>query len=356
MKKIICLIEDLCSGGAERQLTGLAVLLKEQGYNVEVWCYYPNDFYLKNLIDGGVVYRYLPEAQSKKKRISVITRELKKADPDTVIAFLDTACIVACIVKLLGAKFKLIVSERNTTQKLTMRERVKFFFYRFADCVVPNSQTQTDFIAKHYPSLKKKLKCITNFVDTEKFVPNENKVTNDSVRILTAARVMPQKNVINYIKAIKCVVEKGYNVTVDWYGASYNQTYMDLCKQTIADNNLNGIFNLHPASKNIIKEYQTSDVFCLPSLYEGYPNVVCEAMSCGLPILCSNVCDNSNIVIDGVNGFIFEPLSLNQMADKIIMFLILTKAEKEKMCAYSRDIVTNKCSKLEFVKKYEDII
>ena len=68
-KKIICLIEDLCSGGAERQLTGLAVLLKEQGYDVEVWCYYPNNFYLQTLVDGNVPYRYIPKAESKKKRI-----------------------------------------------------------------------------------------------------------------------------------------------------------------------------------------------------------------------------------------------------------------------------------------------
>ena len=45
MKKVICLIESLGSGGAERQLTYLASQIKGRGYNVEVWTYYPNDFY-----------------------------------------------------------------------------------------------------------------------------------------------------------------------------------------------------------------------------------------------------------------------------------------------------------------------
>lgn len=256
----------------------------------------------------------------------------------------------------MGAKFKLIVSERNTTQKLTRRERIKFFLYRFADYIVPNSYTQTDFIAKHYPNLKNKLQCITNFVDTDKFVPVNNKTVNNPVRILTAARVMPQKNVINYIKAIKQVVDRGYNIKIDWYGASHNQEYMDLCKQTIIDNNLSGIFNLYPASNNIIKEYQTSDAFCLPSIYEGYPNVVCEAMSCGLPILCSNVCDNGRIVEDTDNGYLFDPRNIDGIINSIVTFI---KCKEEKKAIYgkrSREIAVDKFSATVFINKYTNII
>ena len=48
-KHILCLLESLGSGGAERQLTGLAVMLKQQGYEVEVWYYVKNEFYLPYL-------------------------------------------------------------------------------------------------------------------------------------------------------------------------------------------------------------------------------------------------------------------------------------------------------------------
>lgn len=56
-------------------------------------------------------------------------------------------------------------------------------------------------------------------------------------------------------------------------------------------------------NQSIEVEYRKADVFCLPSLYEGYPNVVAEAMSCGLPILCSNVCENPYIVEEGAMAF-----------------------------------------------------
>ena len=66
--KIICLIESLGSGGAERQLSGLAVMLKQQGYEVEVGYYIKNEFYLSRLQDNGVASYYLPQAASAKKR------------------------------------------------------------------------------------------------------------------------------------------------------------------------------------------------------------------------------------------------------------------------------------------------
>ena len=316
-KKIVCLIESLGSGGAERQMSGLAVMLKQQGYEVEVWTYYPNDFYLPVLQTNGVKYRYISEAKDRLKRIFVLRAELMKFAPDTVISYLDQACVVACIAKLLGAKFNLIVSERNTTQALSFREKLKFFFYRFADHIVPNSNTQTEFIATNFPHLKDKLHCITNFVDTDKFCPPSARMTNNPLRILTVARIMPQKNIINYIKAIKIVVDKGYEFCVDWYGDTTDAQYYDLCLRTIKENKLENVFNFYKSERDIVKCYHSADVFCLPSIYEGFPNVVCEAMSCGLPILCSNVCDNPSIVTDGVNGYLFNPYDIEDICCKI---------------------------------------
>lgn len=356
MHNVICLIESLGSGGAERQMSGLAVLLKRQGYDVEVWTYYPNDFYLPTLQAADVKYRYIAQAQARNKRIPVLRRELMQANPDTVIAYLDQACIVACIIKMLGAKFKLIVSERNTTQKLSFRERLKFFFYRFADYVVPNSHTQTDFIAKHFPFLRKKLHCITNFVDTDKFCPPKVKTVNDPIQILTVARIMPQKNIINYIMAVRMAVDKGCKFRVDWYGQATDTEYYELCMQTVRDNNLEDIFHFHEPERDIVKYYQRADVFCLPSIYEGYPNVICEAMCCGLPILCSNICDNPRIVEQGVNGHMFEPLDVAQISEIIKRYIDLSLNDRLRMGDGCRKIAMKLFSSDVFVAKYEGIV
>ena len=128
---------------------------------------------------------------------------------------------------------------------------------------------------------------------------------------------MPQKNIINYIKAIKIVVDKGYEFCVDWYGDTTDAQYYDLCFRTIKENKLENVFNFYKSERDIVKCYHSADVFCLPSIYEGFPNVVCEAMSCGMPILCGDVCDNAAIVADGVNGYLFNPYDVEDIGCKI---------------------------------------
>lgn len=356
MKKVICLIESLGSGGAERQLTYLASQIKERGYNVEVWTYYPNDFYAPILEENGVTWKYVADAQPPHKRVWVLKKELKRANPDVVIAYLDTCTTVLSIIKLLGAKFKLIVSERNTTQKLSVRERLKFFFYRWADAIVPNSYTQTEFIRKRYPNLSSKLHTITNFIDTDKFCPPKVKIKRDKVRILTVARIVPQKNVLRLLEVVKRLKEEGYQFRYDWFGTVTDKIYYQKCLDLIQAYNIADVFEFHKPSKNIVKEYQTSDVFCLPSLYEGFPNVICEAMSCGLPILCSNVCDNPMIVEEGANGFLFDPNDLEEMDKKIEKMFLMKITEYDKFSLKSRLVCEERNSMTRFVYSYENFI
>lgn len=356
MKKIVCLIESLGPGGAERQLSGLAVLLKQAGYDAEVWCYYPKDFYKPTLEQHGVPYRYIGEAQAKSRRIQVLRRELMQHKPDTVIAYLDTACMVACVIKAIGGKFNLIVSERNTTQQLSRRARLKFFLYRFANCIVPNSYAQADFIKTHFPNLAKKVCCITNFVDTEKFVPAIAQKQHTPLRVLTVARVVPQKNVLNYIAAIKQVVDAGFKIQVDWYGDATDPAYLATCKQKVVDYGMESVFMFHPADRNILQHYQQADLFCLPSFYEGFPNVICEAMSCGLPIVCSRVCDNPAIVREGETGFLFDPHRVEDISKTMMRMLMLSTEERTAMSVRSRAWAVANLSSSVFVEKYKEIV
>lgn len=356
MKKVICLIESLGSGGAERQLTYLASQIKERGYNVEVWTYYPNDFYAPILEENGVTWKYVADAQPPHKRVWVLKKELKRANPDVVIAYLDTCTTVLSIIKLLGAKFKLIVSERNTTQKLSVRERLKFFFYRWADAIAPNSYTQTEFIRKRHPNLSSKLHTITNFIDTDKFCPPKVKIKRDKVRILTVARIVPQKNVLRLLEVVKRLKEEGCQFKYDWVGTVTDKIYYQKCLDLIQEYNISDLFEFHKPSKNIVKEYQTSDVFCLPSLYEGFPNVICEAMSCGLPILCSNVCDNPMIVEEGVNGFLFDPELISDMFEKFDSVLTAKRELTQHAGSYYRMHILDKFPKQSFVDYYLNLI
>lgn len=357
MSRILCLIECLGSGGAERQLTGLAAMLRQQGYQVQVCYYVKKEFYLSYLKENGVESCFLAEATNPKKRFFALRKHIKTFTPDTIISYSSSPSMITCVLKLLGAKFNLIVSERNTTQQIGKMEKLRFFLYRWANHIVPNSHSQAAFINKHFPILSDKVKVITNFVDTEKFSPSvEALPEHEETRMVCVGRLMPQKNLPRFIEAIGKVVNDGYKIHVDWFGQDFEKSYTDICFEAIRKYHLESIFEFHAPSQNIQEEYLRADVFCLPSVYEGFPNVLCEAMSCGKPVLCSRVCDNPNIVQEGENGFMFNPCEPENMATAIERFIMLPYENKMVMAQKGREIALELFSSESFINKYLKIL
>ena len=355
--KILCLIESLIPGGAERQMVGLASLLQKEGHEVAVWTYYPQDFYRGQLDEAGVEYRCIIKANGKFLRIPVLLKEARRWKPDVMISYLPTGTMVACAMKMLGLNTKLIVSERNTSQQYSLKEKIRFFlFKKEADWVVPNSNTQKRFIVSHYPSMIKKIRVITNYVDTGYFSPaTETDQDNKTLRMICVGRLVPQKNVLRFIDVVTKLKWNGIQLKIDWFGRT-DGDYAEQCIEKIKEEDLSDVIEFRGVTHDIRDEYRKADVFCMPSLWEGFPNVLCEAMSCGLPVLCSKVCDNAEIVKDGENGFLFDPLSINDMTNTITRFVMSDDKTRQEMAQRSREIALEAFSAEVFVKKYMEII
>ena len=356
MKRILLITEGLGSGGAERQICGLAAMLTKAGYPCRLITYVENQFYEPYLRKNGVDYELVPELWDKKTRVFRAAKYVRRYKADVVIAYLPSVNQTMCLAKLFfGAK--LIVSERNNNTSLTRHDKVQFNLYRMADAIVPNSHSQGKFICQHFPFLHKKVHPIINFVDVNRFTPAENPVRNDQLRIVTVARYTQQKNVLTYLKAIRLVKEMGLKVHFDWYGDKrHNSVYYAEVEKEYRLLDIADYLTLHDPNPHIEEEYRKADVFCLPSLYEGYPNVVAEAMSCGLPVICSHVYENPYIVEEGVNGFLFDPADARDIAIAIQRVVALTPEERLWMGKSNRQLCLERNTEEAFLKAYVELI
>lgn len=360
MKKILCLIDTLgVGGGAERQMIGLVQLLRQHGYPTDIVIYHDNPALPFIKEHYGVEPDRLVVKNSQWSKLMAVRRYIKQKGPyDWVITYKGGPNGIGCLLKLMGMRFKLIVSERIVNKIVGGKKRL-FKLYRFADFVVPNAHSQGEFLSAHFPWMTKKIVPISNFTDTNLFVPVK-KENDGSLHILTVARLTAQKNVPRYLEAIALLKSRGVrNVHFDWVGKPQNigdEQYAKGVFNKVEELGINDMITFHPQTKEIVKHYQACDIFCLPSNYEGYPNVVCEAMSCGKPIVCSRVCDNPRIVSEGDNGLLFNPADINDMADKLQEMINMSVEQRTQWGKKSRELAELKFSREAFVEKYISLI
>ena len=95
---------------------------------------------------------------------------------------------------------------------------------------------------------------------------------------------------------------------------------LEKCRQFVQDNNLQKIVQFlgqisHDKIADILRQ---NDLFCMPSRSEGLPAAQLEAMACGLPVVGTDVGGMKEIIRSGFNGFLCEPDSPKEIAEKII--------------------------------------
>lgn len=355
MQRILLITENLGSGGAERQLCGLAIMLKQRGYLVRVITYVKRQFYEPMLIEAGVDYHLVERAFDKRYRFGTLLSELKDFKPDVVISFLPSVNITMCLLRL-AYRSRLIVSERNFTLDWNFRTKLRYQLYRLADNVVPNSHAEAENIDANCPWLKNKIVAIPNFTDTQRFVPSVEPSNNNKFNILSVGRMTAQKNILTYLEALAIARDKGVKFHALWVGSQQDKAYVQQVHQLIDKYKLSDVITLRDQTDDIAEVYRQADAFCLPSLFEGYPNVLCEAMSSGLPVICSNIQEMPRIVTDGVNGYLFNPHEPNDIARAIERLTNTPVDNLRKMGAKNRCQIEQDNSMNAFVEKYVKLI
>lgn len=360
MKSIVCFIESFTGGGAEHQMQILCDVLYHKGYDLTLVTYadlpdhYP--------CPSGVKRVTLGKGKSPFGKFLSICYYFLKVKTDCVISY-RVACNARVLFPLfLRPKVKVIVGERN----LTIGKRSFFgklcsnVLYRRANHIVSNSYSQERYLRSLGKQWADKVCTIINYTDINQFSKTMIPKSDEVIRIAVFARFSAQKNAHRFIKMLRELRDiSKVPFHVDWFGnrglEDRSQEYLNSC-QLINDLSLNDVISLKKPVKNPASLMRNYHAVCLPSLYEGFSNSIAEGICSGKPMLVSDVSDNSVMVKDGVNGYLFNPYSIDSMIDAFLKFFQTSLEQKEIMGDKSREIAETLFNAEVFFSKHKHLI
>lgn len=344
--RILCVIDDLGAGGAQRQLVQLAFFLQSKGNSVEFLTYHPNNFYAETLQEKGISFTCL-KSNSTWQRLWKFRSFIRKGNFDAVIAFLGTPALLCEFAAIGGRKWKLVVSERSANPVILKAKSyfVKKQFHSLADFVIANSQRNMDMVRKVNKRLKNdKCKVIYNGLDLNRFSPNVSHefLDDERLKLVIPASYRRLKNHRNLLLAIaELPVELRNKLNVQCYGDIENNLNKDYTfpalQDAVKDLNLTEIVTLNPAVKAMEIELKSADAVGLFSVFEGLPNAICEGMACGLPVIATAVSDLPHQITEDENGFLCEANSVESIKNALVKLLSSSAEDLRRMGERNRE-------------------
>jgi glycosyltransferase involved in cell wall biosynthesis len=345
--KLSFLIDCLTSGGAQRQMLLLARGLHDRGEDVTILTYHSGGLFAGE--SRGNVPVIMLEPRSRFEKVRQIRQQLQAGRPDVVQAFLPTPSAVAELAGLAGRSWKLVVSERNNyagTRGLRLRFKALRLLHHSADWVTTNSRTNAAAIIADTPSLRSRLSVITNAVDTSVFSPapgHTGQGAEGPFRFLCIASMATAKNPLGVVDALALLRQRTrIPFVLKWVGRCDGNDQeqvenLQAVHDRVHKHGLEGVFSYAGESTDTPAELRAADALVLASLYEGFPNVVCEAMATGIPVAASAVSDVPGVIEDGIDGFLCRPESPESIAHALERCLLLSDGDRQRIRETSRE-------------------
>jgi glycosyltransferase involved in cell wall biosynthesis len=335
-KKILFYVGDLGFGGAERQLIYTALSAIKKGYKVKIVIDRPVVQYEEMLFDSGIeilctnTSKYAPI-----KRYIRLSQVVSSFSPDILHSFLGTKNLWGmAVARKQGVSVK-IASIRNTDKK----EFIGIHLYKnWADKIICNTRLAADIAKKEYGVPEEKLAVVYNAIDLKRF--KEAKPLTDlrvslglpenTILGVTVARFAEQKNHLGLIRALKILHQEGLldNIHYLLVGNPADRELFEKISSEIKISGLSQKVTYLGVRQDIPEILKSCDFMVLPSFYEGFPNVVLEAMAAGVFVIATPTGGTPELVEDWVNGLLAsgtEPQDLAFSIEKYIKMPSLNK-------------------------------
>lgn len=188
---------------------------------------------------------------------------------------------------------------------------------------------------------------LPNAVDTKHFIPSERIVDSGQIKVLFPRRISRERGIIQMMLVTDRLLSEHLNLTVEFAGevvkdSDIGDTFFLWMQAHPHRNRI--VHRVYPFEK-IVEAYQQADIVVIPTIFsEGTSYSCLEALSCGVPVVSSNVGGLNDIIIDGFNGRLVQPTE-EHIAEAIIEFIrkpelrrVLAQHARETAFAFDKTI------------------
>jgi glycosyltransferase involved in cell wall biosynthesis len=327
------LIDEAKMGGGQQHLLWLVQKIDKSKFEIEVACE-EKGYLVDELRKNNIKVHRLDISNSLSVKSFISTyRLLKKVSADILHTHGGTAGFYGRLASIINYKGVVIhtyhgIHYLNFDKNLLGRiyKLIDKFLLRITDCTICVAQKDFEIGLKAGIVKKENSIVIHNGVDVEKFsLTNKNsdfkinlKKENESIIIGSVGRLHHQKGYEYLINGSKAVLEKFPNVKFVLIGdGELRNSLESLAKKT-------GVYNSYSfmGNQNEIAELlEQIDIFVLPSLWEGLPLVILEAMAAKKPVVATEVNGIVEIIESGKEGLLVPPKNSNALSLALIRLL-----------------------------------
>lgn len=333
MSEVAFLLGNLTDGGSETKTVKLANRLSNKGTKVHL-IYLGAPHTLRSAIGDKVAVEFL----DRRGKFSFRALRRLKAyvisnDIESIFCVNLYPLIYGWPVCRLAAGSRHCIAAMNTYEFSTLRDRFFMLIYGFilrrCELVIFGSHAQQELWTRKYRLRQEANIVIYNGVDAEHF---RNSVATfevsraslgigeDAIVIGCVAHLRPEKSHIDLLAAMELITNKpGRRVELLLVGDGPEEQQL---RSYTATHGLSGCVKFCGGVRDVRPYLEMTDIFVMPSSTEVFSNAILEAMSAGLPIVCTAVGGSVEMVVNGETGITYPRQDVNSLVDALQTLMI----------------------------------
>ncbi len=368
--KVLFVLPSLRLGGAERQIVDLINGLSKDTFKIHLFTFEKELNLLPFLNREKVTFYNHPR---RHKYDLAPSREIARIIVGEQVDILHTTLQIALFYGTVGRlmarqKPRHITAVHTTINRNAMYELFDRLLYvpimRRCDRIIAVCENQKEYWSQKYPYLAGKIVAIHNGIDMERFRDDLPQGEKARIRASLGARegellvgmvagFRPEKGHEYAFRALKIILDKGRKARLVLIGDGERRAHLEKVAMELGIGRQVTWLGFQQDPKRYLS---VVDIILMSSVaVETFSIAILEALAMGKPVIATDLGGTSEMVFDGINGFLVKPRDVGSMADRIVS-LISDQEALRRFSLRARESVTTRFDVSEMVRKTENLL